>query len=418
MSDHALSRPGRRDSSHRLGDLSGRARDWLVLTGSGRGPLRRALRSHGTAGARRVLDSLVELFGRDAVVVEVQRRAGDGPEEADALAGLARSRGLRLVATTGARMAGPASQALGDVLAAARLGMGLDEAEGHLAAARPFLRGPEEMALIHAGHPGAVAASADIAREAAFDLRLVAPRLPRTRVPDGHTPDSWLARLAHEGARERYGDRGESPGAWRTIDHELEVIASLGFAGYFLIVKEIVDFCSARGILCQGRGSAANSAVCYCLGITAVDAVRHQLLFERFLSSARSGPPDIDIDIESGRREEVIQHVYDTYGRHRAAQVANVITYRPRSAIRDAARALGHSPEQAAAWSRGEAQAPPLVARAAEALAGLPRHMGIHPGAWCSPTSPSPASAPSVGGPCRAAACCSGTRRTARTRAW
>ena len=380
MSDHALSRPGRRDSSHRLDDLSGRARDWLVLTGSGRGPLRRALRSHGTAGARRVLDSLVDLFGRDAVVVEVQRRAEDGPEEADALAGLARTRGLRLVATTGARMAGPASQALGDVLAAARLGMGLDEAEGHLAASRSFLRGPEEMALIHADHPGAVAASADIAREAAFDLRLVAPRLPRTRVPGGHTPDSWLARLAHEGARERYGDRGESPGAWRTIDHELEVIASLGFAGYFLIVKEIVDFCSAEGILCQGRGSAANSAVCYCLGITAVDAVRHQLLFERFLSSARSGPPDIDIDIESGRREEVIQHVYDTYGRHRAAQVANVITYRPRSAIRDAARALGHSQGQAAAWSRGEAPAPPLVARAAEALAGLPRHMGIHPG--------------------------------------
>lgn len=419
MSDHALSRPGQRGSSHRLDDLSGRARDWLVLTGSGRGPLRRALRSHGTAGARRVLDSLVDLFGRDAVVVEVQRRAGDGPEEADALAGLARTRGLRLVATTGARMAGPASQALGDVLAAARLGMGLDEAEGHLAASRSFLRGPEEMALIHADHPGAVAASADIAREAAFDLRLVAPRLPRTRVPGGHTPDSWLARLAHEGARERYGDRGESPGAWRTIDHELEVIASLGFAGYFLIVKEIVDFCSARGILCQGRGSAANSAVCYCLGITAVDAVRHQLLFERFLSSARSGPPDIDIDIESGRREEVIQHVYDTYGRHRAAQVANVITYRPRSAIRDAARALGHSQGQAAAWSRGEAPAPPLVARAAEALAGLPRHMGIHPGGMVLTDQPvSPASAPSAGGPCRAAACCSGTRRTARTRAW
>lgn len=158
------------------------------------------------------------------------------------------------------------------------------------------------------------------------------------------------------------------------------MIARLGFAGYFLIVKEIVDFCAERGILCQGRGSSANSAVCYCLGITAVDAVRHNLLFERFLSDARSGPPDIDVDIEACRREEVIQHVYSTYGRNRAAQVANVITYRPRSAMRDAARALGYPAGAAQAWSRGKGQTPTLVREAADALARLPRHMGIHSG--------------------------------------
>ena len=141
-----------------------------------------------------------------------------------------------------------------------------------------------------------------------------------------------------------------------------------------------MDFCAQRGIVCQGRGSAANSAVCFCLGITAVDAVRHHLLFERFLSDARSGPPDIDVDIEASRREEVIQHVYELYGRDRAAQVANVITYRPRSAMRDAARALGYPAGSAQAWSRGKGEAPPLVSEAARALSRLPRHMGIHSG--------------------------------------
>ena len=154
----------------------------------------------------------------------------------------------------------------------------------------------------------------------------------------------------------------------------------LDFEGYFLIVKEIVDFCCQHGILCQGRGSAANSAVCFCLGITAVDAVRHNLLFERFLSDARSGPPDIDVDIEACRREEVIRHIYDLYGRDRAAQVANVITYRPRSAMRDAARALGYPAGSAQAWSRGKGEVPALVGDAARALSRLPRHMGIHSG--------------------------------------
>ena len=200
------------------------------------------------------------------------------------------------------------------------------------------------------------------------------------------------------------------------------MIEQLGFPGYFLIVEEITNFCRSEGIWCQGRGSAANSAVCYALGITAVDAVKHHMLFERFLSPGRSGPPDIDVDIESGRRELVIQHVYERYGRTRAAQVANAITYRPRSAIRDTARAFGYDQGQADQWAKNvehkvprqsgrtvdltkdlhQAQTqrlisqsgrsglfherwetgsmPPEISEIAARLQRLPRHLGIHSG--------------------------------------
>ncbi len=177
------------------------------------------------------------------------------------------------------------------------------------------------------------------------------------------------------------------------LDHELEVIEQLGFPGYFLVVWDIVRFCLEHDILCQGRGSAANSAVCFALGITKADAVRLGLLFERFLSPGRDGPPDIDLDIESGRREEVIQYVYDRYGRHNAAQVANVITYRPRSAVRDMARALGFAPGQQDAWAkqvdrwgdvgldgRRRHDIPESVLELARQVEHAPRHLGIHSG--------------------------------------
>ena len=185
-------------------------------------------------------------------------------------------------------------------------------------------------------------------------------------------------------------------GAWKQIEHELDVIDRLGFAGYFLVVWDIAEVCRRLNIYCQGRGSAANSAVCYALGVTNVDAVDLGLLFERFLSPARDGPPDIDVDIESERREEVIQYVYERYGRRHAAQVANVITYRPRSAVRDVGKALGFTPEQVDAWAsgidaghgRGAASAaavhetgvgvPPLVAELAAEVLDRPRHLGIH----------------------------------------
>lgn len=184
------------------------------------------------------------------------------------------------------------------------------------------------MARLFAWCPEAVTAAAELGERCAFGLQLIAPRLPPFDVPDGHTEDSWLRSLVMAGARERYGPPKSAPRAYSQIEHELKVIAQLRFPGYFLVVHDITRFCRDNDILCQGRGSAANSAVCYALGVTAVDPVANELLFERFLSPARDGPPDIDIDIESDQREKVIQYVYHKYGRDYAAQVANVITYR------------------------------------------------------------------------------------------
>ncbi|HEU0042859.1 MAG TPA: error-prone DNA polymerase, partial [Jiangellaceae bacterium] len=193
-----------------------------------------------------------------------------------------------------------------------------------------------------------------------------------------------------KGALNRYGPR--SPATehiYRQLDHELAVIERLNFPGYFLIVYEITKFCEREGILCQGRGSAANSAVCFALGITAVDPIKHNLLFERFLTDARVGPPDIDVDIANSRREEVIQHVYETYGRERAAQVANVNTFRPRMALRDVARSLGYSPGQVDGWSRHIGHHEPIpddigipdqVVELVYRMLRLPRHLSIHSG--------------------------------------
>ncbi len=219
----------------------------------------------------------------------------------------------------------------------------------------------------------------------------MAPRLPDFPVPEGHTEQTWLVELVRRGAADRYGPRGAErvPGAHARLDHELDVIGALGFPGYFLTVWDIVRFCREEDILCQGRGSAATSAVCYALGITNVDAVSLGLLFERFLSPARDGPPDIDVDIESSRREEVIQYVYARYGRLHAAQVANVITYRSRSALRDVGKALGHTADEVDVWAksveRGEPlgereDLPPLVQELAGELLDFPRHLGIHSG--------------------------------------
>jgi error-prone DNA polymerase len=218
----------------------------------------------------------------------------------------------------------------------------LDEMDGWLPAfADQHLRSGAEMAARFARWPGVVERAAALGDELAFPLRLIAPQLPPFPVPPGHTEMTYLAELARSGAVERYGDRKpeERERAFAQIEHELAIIDELGFPGYFLVVWDIVRFCHSRGILCQGRGSAANSAVCYALKITAVDAVRYELLFERFLSPDRDGPPDIDVDIESDRREEAIQYVYHHYDRDHAAQVADVITYRPKSAIRDIAKA-------------------------------------------------------------------------------
>ncbi|HEY3143858.1 MAG TPA: error-prone DNA polymerase [Acidimicrobiales bacterium] len=370
----------------------------LVLTGCRKGPVPRALLHQGPTAARRELDRLIEWFGRDNVAVELWDH-GDPLDSVrnDALAELAVKAGVGLVATNNVHYAVPSHQRLATALAAVRARRSLDDMAGWLpASTAAHVRSGDEQARRFRRWDGVVERAAELGRDCAFDLSLVAPQLPPFPCPAGLDEMEYLRRLVLAGAVHRYGTRDAErvPGAWAQIDHELKVIETLGFPGYFLVVWEIVEFCRQNDIFCQGRGSAANSAVCYVLGITNADAVSLELLFERFLSTERDGPPDIDIDIESDRREEVIQHVYKMHGRWHAAQVANVISYRSRSAVRDMAKALGYSPGQQDAWSRqidpwgpvpktdgGKDHDVPLsVVQLAREVEHLPRHLGIHSG--------------------------------------
>lgn len=367
---------------------------WHVLTGCRKGSVRQALSEGGPDAAERALADLVDRFGADRVSVELTQHGQPLDDERNAaLAALAPRFGVGVVATTGAHFAGPSRRRLAMAMGAIRARQSLDSAAGWLAPlGGSHLRSGEEMARLFAQRPDAVTAAAELGERCAFGLDLIAPQLPPFDVPDGHTEDSWLRHLAMAGARDRYGTPESAPGAYTQIEHELKVIAQLTFPGYFLVVHDIARFCRDNNILCQGRGSAANSAVCYALGVTAVDPVDNGLLFERFLSPDRDGPPDIDIDIESDQREKVIQYVYDKYGRDYAAQVANVITYRSRIAVRDMARALGFSQGQQDAWSKqighwnGSADSPEIegipepVIDLATQIRNLPRHMGIHSG--------------------------------------
>ncbi len=366
---------------------------WQILTGCRKGALATALTDGGPTAAGQTLDHLIGRFGRDQLAVELWDHGN--PIDAtrnDALALLATARGVAPVATNNVHYATPDRFPLATALAAVRARRTLPDLEGWLpSSATACLRGEPEQQRRFARWPGVVEMAAEIAARCAFDLRLVAPRLPDFPVPSGYTEQTWLVELVHRSATDRYGPREAErvPGAWAQLDRELAIIGALGFPGYFFTVWDIVRFCRDNDIFCQGRGSAATSAVCYALGITNVDAVSLGLLFERFLSPARDGPPDIDVDIESGRREEVIQYVYERYDRQHAAQVANVITYRSRSALRDMGKALGHTPEDVDTWAksvdRGEplgerGDLPRLVRDLATELLDFPRHLGIHSG--------------------------------------
>ena len=367
---------------------------WHILTGCRKGHVRQALSEGGPDAAGRALADLVDRFGASRVSIELTHHGQPLDDERNAtLAGLAPRFGVGVVATTAAHFAHPSRGRLAMAMGAIRARQSLDAAAGWLAPrGGSHLRSGEEMARLFAQRPEVVSAAAELGEQCAFGLALIAPQLPPFDVPDGHTEDSWLRQLTMAGARDRYGPAERAPRAYAQIEHELKVIAQLIFPGYFLVVHDIARFCRDNNILCQGRGSAANSAVCYALGVTAVDPVANELLFERFLSPARDGPPDIDMDIESDQREKVIQYVYDKYGRDYAAQVANVITYRGRIAVRDMARALGFSQGQQDAWSKqighwnGLADPPeiedipPQVIDLATQIRNLPRHMGIHSG--------------------------------------
>ncbi|TSD48284.1 error-prone DNA polymerase [Rhodococcus sp. KBS0724] len=366
---------------------------WQILTGCRKGHVRQALTSSGKSGAAAALRDLVERFGADRVAVELTHHGLPEDDKRNAvLAQLAAEQGLRTVATTAAHFAAPPRRRLAMAMAAVRSRQSLDDAAGWLApTGGAHLRSGEEMASLFSLYPEAVSGAAELARECAFDLRLIAPKLPPFDVPPGHTEASWLRELTMAGALDRYGPPEGAEKAYRQLEHELDIITSLDFPGYFLVVHDIVSFCKNNDILCQGRGSAANSAVCYAIGITNVDPIRNELLFERFLAPERDGPPDIDVDIESDRREEAIQHVYTKYGREYAAQVANVITYRGKSSVRDMARALGFSQGQQDAWSKqvgrwggidknAETDIPRPVLELAAQIEGFPRHLGIHSG--------------------------------------
>src|SRR5215469_12562871 len=382
-----------------LGELA-RAHDghWVILTGCRKGAVRAALAAAGPDAARRELGKLGEAFGRDNVLVELASH--DQPEDDeynDILYQLAEATGTGVVATSNVHYAAPGDARLAQALAAVRARRSLDEMDGWLAASgAAYIRSGAEMGHRLRRYPGVAGHTLRLARDCTFDFHVIAPRLPAFPVPQHHTETTWLRALVSQKAPLRYGPRHAErvPGAYTQLASELDVIEDLGFAGYFLIVHDIVRFCEEEGILCQGRGSAANSAVCYALGITSVDSVRHELLFERFLSAGRDGPPDIDLDIEHRRREEVIQYVYNKYGRDRAAQVANVISYRPRMALRDAGRALGYTPQQQDEWAKQvgprqygagqpvppDAGVPEPVMQLAARMQRLPRHLGIHSG--------------------------------------
>jgi error-prone DNA polymerase len=348
-----------------------------------------------------VAGSLRDAFGDRLYGLIARHRREEEVEQEATFRDLARRFGIPLVASNEVLYHNPSRRRLQDVLTAIRHGVAVASCGRKLKPNAEYgLKPPHAFAHLFADDPGAVARTLEVAERCHFSLGEIRYRYPSEKLPGGMTSAEWLRQQAFTGARRRYGDRVPAP-VVAQLEKELEIIEALDYPGYFLTMWEIVEFCRANDILCQGRGSAANSVVCYCLGVTAVDPVRMGLLFERFISKERAEPPDIDLDIQHGRREEVIQHVYQKYGRHRAAMVANVVRYRSRSALREVGKALGLSETAldrvAKFLSSYENVRPEVLAEmgldpstgAHEQLLQLsneildfPRHLSIHPGGF------------------------------------
>lgn len=313
-----------------------------VLTGDEEGPLFEAIFRRDRTAAEETITKLVSAFGRGNVYVELQRHLlqGDGWIE-EGLVQLADAQGLPILATNGVQYAEKWGRNIHDVFTCLRHHTNLDNAGLLLSPnSERRIKSPSEMAALFRNQREALLNTERLADQLHFSLDDLGYEFPRFPVADGETMDSTLRKLTLFGAQQRYGSLADP--VRRQLDKELALIFKLGFSGYFLIVWDIVNFAREKNILVQGRGSAANSAVCYALGITAVDPIGQKLLFERFLTEARKGWPDIDLDLPSGdRREQVIQQVFTRYGRHGAAMTANVITYRGRSAVREIGKALG-----------------------------------------------------------------------------
>src|SRR5262245_61440505 len=347
---------------------------------------------------------LIAAFGLENVFVELQRHFIRGEERINReLIDLARAYRLPLVATNGVQYAKPYGREVLDVFTCIREHTHLGAAGKLLTQnAERHLKSDREMRAIFADLPEAIENTSRLAERLTFSLENIGYKFPEYPVPVGHSMDSFLRTIVWFGAQQRYA--AISPKVKRQIEEELALISKLGFPGYFLIVWDIVNFCREHNIMVQGRGSAANSAVCYCLGITPVDPVENHLVFERFLNESRKGWPDIDLDLPSGdRREAVIQEIYRRYGKHGAAMTANVITYRGRSAAREIGKALNFSPSiidrfshlfasgdfphtmeleaqiEAAGLPKHHPRMPAFI-RLYHAIYGLPRHLGQHSG--------------------------------------
>jgi len=375
-----------------------------VLTGDAEGPLEAGWRRRGPRGMEEALERVQRHVPPHRLWVEVQRHAVRGEEPlVRAKRDLAEAHGLPLLATNGVCYAEAAQRRVQDVFTCLRRHTTLDAAGRALAInAERHVKSGAEMARLFRDLPEAVANTRRLHEQIDFSLENLGYQFPRYEVPEGHTMDSFLAERVWEGARERYGTI--RPKVRRQIQRELDLVGRLGFSGYFLIVWSLVRYCRENDIMVQGRGSAANSAVCYSLGITPVDPVGNRLLFERFLSEGRQAWPDIDLDLPSGeRREQVIQEVYRRYGRRGAAMTANVITYRGRSAVREIGKVLEFPEEMLSRFSdlyaNGDyrhtlafeeqvsqsgitAEHPRAAALATlyEQVHGLPRHLGQHSG--------------------------------------
>jgi error-prone DNA polymerase len=337
----------KKNEGHVSADEVGEYREGLVcLTGGEEGPLAYALAQGGIENGRKQVRELCEVFGRENVYVELQRHLSRAEElRNQAAIEIARSLRLPLLATNGVSHTTPEQREVLDVFTCIRNHRTLATAGRLLTRnSERHLKSPDEMARLFADIPEAIANTQILSSRLKFDLSALGYKFPCYPVPDGKSQAYFLRERTLEGMRRRYGSENEK--ATRQIERELALIEKLNLEGYFLIVWDIVRFCNERGILVQGRGSAANSAVCYALGITAVDAVGMNLLFERFLSEERGEWPDIDLDLPSGdQREKAIQYVYERYGKLGAAMTANVITYRGKSAAREIGKALSFDAE-------------------------------------------------------------------------
>ncbi len=356
-------------------DVAARAAGLWALTGPpGGGEIPSLLRARRPDEAVFALERWRAAFGgRLAVEVQLHHVSGEEAALAASLVELAERSGATWLATNDPRYLDGGGRLVHDLLVANRAGVDVNTAASWgllLPNGEWRLKEPGEMRRLWRGREAGLEATHRVALDCGFDLRWVRPPLPRYPVPRGETDDSWLRELTFRGARERWGELDERQTA--QLDHELGVIARLGFAGFFLVMWDAVRYAREQGILCQGRGSAANSAVAYCLAITAVDPVKHGLLFERFLSEVRTDgrteAPDIDVDFEMHRREEVLDYMYERYGRRHAAITCVAQAYHAPSAIQDVMRALGWPAEEALALSkRVHGQAPSVGAARIEA---------------------------------------------------